>query len=127
MKKIFTITIALIFLLLLISVAYPYSLRNKASELSNGARYEPTECWFEQASFDQVVKWSLNTKMKRIECGYFSTRKEQGKSLFRLPVVIIRHSRWRNSQHPIINIAGGPGGSAWLDSSMIHYFWLPEI
>jgi len=127
MKKIFTITIALLFLLLLISVAYPYSLRNKASELSNGARYEPTECWFKRASFERFAKWSLNTKMKRIECGYFSTRKEQGKSLFRLPVVIVRHSLWRNSQHPIINIAGGPGSSAWLDSFMIHYFWLPEI
>ncbi len=114
----------LIFLLLLISVAYPYSLRNKASELSNGARYEPTECWFEHSSFAQTAK---NAKLKRIECGYFSTRKEQGKSLFRLPIVIVRHSLWRNSEHPIINIAGGPGSSAWLDSLMIRYFWLPEI
>jgi len=120
----------LILLLLIMTVIYPYSLKNSQYELVNGARYEPVECWFDHTYFPsgfQLDAWLFGFKIKRIECGYLSTRREQGTSIFRLPVVIIRDSFWHNSQHPILNVAGGPGASAWLDEDSINQFWLPTI
>ena len=129
MKQLSTF-ITLTVLLLFLTVIYFYSLKISPNELANGARYEPAECWFNHSYFAEGFKpqaWLFGLKIKRIECGYFTTRKEQGTSFFRLPVVIVRDSLWHNSKHPILNIAGGPGASAWLDPNMIRYFWLPEI
>lgn len=120
----------LLLLLLMMTVIYPYSLKNGQHELANGARYEPVACWFDHTYFPQgfqIDSWLFGFKIKRIECGYLTTRIEQGISIFRLPVVIIRDSFWHNSQHPILNIAGGPGASAWLDEASINKFWLPTI
>ncbi len=130
MRRVLFSSIGLVFLLLFIIVMYPHSLRIKNTELNNGAYFEATDCWFEARSFPQGFKpydWLFGLKMQRIECGYMTTRKEQGESFFRLPVVIIRHSLWRNSKHPVINISGGPGASAWLDNESINSFWLPSI
>ncbi len=111
-------------------VAYRYSLKIKNAELANGAHFEVTDCWFNVSSFPDGYKpyaWLFGFKMQRIECGYMTTRKEQGQSFFRLPVVIIRDSLWSNSKHPVLNISGGPGASAWLDEESINSFWLPHI
>jgi pimeloyl-ACP methyl ester carboxylesterase len=130
MKKIIALCVLLILLLFVVTVVYPYSLKKTHNELENGAGYAPTECWFEHSYFPQGFQptaWLFGFKIKRIECGYFNTRHEQGSSIFRLPVVIVRDSLWRNSKHPVINIAGGPGSSAWLDQETIRGFWLPRI
>jgi pimeloyl-ACP methyl ester carboxylesterase len=130
MKKLLGIAILLILLLLLVMVIYPHSLKNTQRKLANGARYEPTECWFKHSYFPQGFRpqaWLFGFKIKRIECGYLHTRKEGDNSLFRLPIVIIRNSLWHNSKHPVINIAGGPGASSWLSESMMTRFWIPRI
>lgn len=117
-------------LLLLVSLNYSHSLIPKNKELVNGARFEITECWFDTNLFPkgyQLDAWLFGLTLRRIECGYLSTRKEQNKSVFRLPVVIIRDSLWRNSQHPVLNIAGGPGGASWLGEKDINGEWLPRI
>jgi pimeloyl-ACP methyl ester carboxylesterase len=130
MKKLSAITIILILLLLIVTVVFPYLLKNTHSKLANGAHYDPVECWFRHSYFPkgfQPEAWLFGFKIKRIECGYLSTRKEQGTSVFRLPVVIVRDSLWHNSKHPVLNISGGPGASAWLDEEAINNFWLPTI
>ncbi|HFC91622.1 MAG TPA: alpha/beta fold hydrolase [Leucothrix mucor] len=130
MKKISAIVIVLLLLLLAVTVNYSYSLRSTPNALVNGARYEPASCWFKPSYFPQGLQpnaWLFGFKIKRIECGYLNTRKEQGASPFRLPVVIVRDSLWRNSKHPILNLSGGPGASAWLDQASINNFWLPTI
>ena len=130
MRRLLFSSITFIFLLLFIMVIYRYTLKIKNAELSNGAYFEVTDCWFKVSHFPNGYKpyaWLFGFTMQRIECGYMTTRKEQGESFFRLPVVIIRHSFWRNSDHPVINIAGGPGASAWLDENTINNLWLPSI
>ena len=129
MKKT-SVIILLLLLLLMLTVVYSYSLKATRSKLINGARYEPVDCWFDSSYFPQGFQpdaWFFGFKIKRIECGYLHTRKEQENSIFRLPVVIVRESLWRNSKHPIINISGGPGASSWLNQTMINLFWLPTI
>ncbi|MCK5918724.1 MAG: alpha/beta hydrolase [Cocleimonas sp.] len=130
MKTLSALAITLILLLLIVTVSYSYSLKNTQSELANGARYEPAECWFEHSYFPQGFQpqaWLFGFKIKRIECGYLITRQEQGSLLFHLPIVIVRDSLWRNSKHPILNISGGPGAPSWLDQKTINNFWLPTI
>ena len=105
-------------------------MKNKPAQLANGALFEPTECWFDVPLFPhgfQPETWLFGLQKKRIDCGYMTTRKEGGISFFRLPVVIMRDSFWRNSSHPIINISGGPGAAAWLDEDSINGFWMPNI
>ncbi|MCK5810955.1 MAG: alpha/beta fold hydrolase [Cocleimonas sp.] len=129
-KLLSVLVIVLLVLLFVATVSYPYLLKNTQNELASGARYEPAECWFESSYFPQGFRpnaWFFGFKIKRVECGYLSTREEQGDSLFRLPVVIVRDSLWRNSKHPVLNISGGPGASAWLDQDAINKFWLPTI
>jgi len=130
MRKLFFFSVVLIILLLLAVVANYYQLKVKNKTLVNGAQFEVVDCWFDYASFPngyQPYAWLFGFKIRRIECGYMTTRKEQGESFFRLPVVIIRDSFWSNSDHPVINISGGPGASAWLDEESINRFWLPSI
>ena len=130
MRRFVFSSIAFVFLLLVITVIYRYSLKIKNTKLSNGAHFEVADCWFDVSSFPEGYKpyaWLFGFTAQRIECGYMTTRKEQGESFFRLPVVIIRHSFWSNSKHPVINISGGPGASAWLDEESINNFWLPSI
>ena len=130
MKKISLAAMALILLLLVIMVMYSYSLKAKSSTLANGANFEPQSCWFDHSFFPNGVRGDLplyGLNLKRIECGYLRTRKEEGKSFFRLPIIIVRDSFWKNSEKPVINIAGGPGAASWLDQDSIDNFWLPSI
>ena len=102
------------------------SLAMQRHVLQNGARFEATQCQFSLSSIPfgyQTISWASG-KIRRIECGFLSTRKEQGKSFFRLPIVIIRDSFWYNSKSPVLNISGGPGGSTWLEEEGISIFWL---
>lgn len=113
-----------------LSVAHANSLSAKNKTLKNGAHFELTKCWFDLTSLPSGFKglsWASGLKVRRIECGYLFTRKEQGKSYFRLPIVIIRNSLWKNSKNPVLNIPGGPGSSSWLNQKDISEFWLPYI
>ncbi|MCK5725683.1 MAG: alpha/beta fold hydrolase [Thiotrichaceae bacterium] len=129
MRRLFLVCLYILSLIIIIFISYLYSLKVKESTLANGAHFEPVDCWFNNKMFPDGFKlsqWTLGLKVKRIECGYLSTRKEQEKSYFRLPIVIIRDSFWRNSQHPILNIEGGPGSSSGLNQAMMEY-WLSHI
>lgn len=120
--------ILLIFTVLILLFVYNQSLGVKQSKLVNGASFERTDCWFETSLFPlgiQPQAFAFGFKFNRVECGYLTTRKDQGRSYFRLPVVILRDSLWRNSPDPVLNVAGGPGSSAWLDEETINQFWLP--
>ncbi|MGB1309566.1 MAG: alpha/beta hydrolase [Leucothrix sp.] len=92
---------------------YWNSLSLKPSRLANGARFEPVTCWFE------------GDPMVRTECGYMTTR-QGDKVVFKLPVVVIRSSRWKNSASPMLHIAGGPGGPAYIDADSMQY-WLQNF
>ena len=119
-----------VFIFFVLTVTHANSLSVKSKTLKNGARYESSECWFNLTSFPsgfQNLSWASGLKIRRIECGYLFTRKEQGKSFFQLPIVIIRNSLWQNSKKPILYIAGGPGSSSWLSQKDLSDFWLPYI
>ena len=106
-----------IFTLLLVTagIIYWQSLQFHAAVLPNGASYKPTDCWFET---DQFI---------RIECGYMTTRTSKDSPVsFELPVVVLRQSLWRNSKSPMLHIAGGPGGAAYLDSKIMPY-WIQNF
>lgn len=91
----------------------PLSIRS--AELPNGARLEPTECWFE------------NTKLIRIDCAYFYTRKRSPDTpVFKLPVLVMRDSLFKNSSTAMIHLAGGPGGAAYIDKDSVPY-WINEF
>ena len=126
----FIILLPIFLFLSFLSVAHANSLSVKSKTLKNGAHFEPIKCWFDLTSLPSGFKglsWASGFKVRRIECGHFFTRKEQGKSFFRLPIVIIRDSLWNNSKNPVLHIAGGPGGSSWLNQKDISEFWLPYI
>jgi len=107
----------LVFSLLVITAAIVYfqSLQFRASELPNGANYRPVDCWFE------------SNKFMRVECGYMTTRTEtHSDATFELPIVVLRHSLWRNSESPMLHIAGGPGGAAYIDAKIMP-FWIQNF
>ena len=112
--KLFRSGCALILLVLIAAYSYWNSLSLKTSTLPNGAQFKPVSCWFEN-----------NTSL-RVECGYMTTRHLTGNAAFRLPVVVIRDSFWKNSNSPMLHIAGGPGGAAYLDAETMP-FWLDNF
>lgn len=105
----------IIFLVSIAAIVYWQSLTLRATTLPSGAHYTPADCWFEHSRF------------VRIECGYMTTRtNRQTGAHFELPVVVLRHSLWRNSKSPMLHIAGGPGGAAYLDSEVMEY-WIQNF
>ncbi len=96
-------------------VIYWNSLSLQAISLSNGASFEPAKCWF------------ANKTAVRTECGYMTTRHmANAEAYFKLPVVVLRNSRWKNSETPMLHIAGGPGGAAYIDAETMPY-WLKNF
>ncbi|WP_078121222.1 alpha/beta hydrolase [Thiosocius teredinicola] len=81
--------------------------------LENGASIEWVDCWFE-------TPW-----WRPVHCGRFHTAFEQGAQpqQFSLPVVYIPQWFWLRGGPPVQYIAGGPGGSAWLQPDEAP-FWL---
>ena len=81
--------------------------------LDNGARLEWVDCWFEQSP------------MRPVHGARMHTAPEAGATppSFSLPVVYIPQYFWRRRGPPTLYIAGGPGGSAWLDADEVD-FWL---
>ena len=103
----------IIFGILLVTAAIVFwqSLPYQVSVLPNGASFKSVDCWFE------------HTSQIRIECGYMTTRNAKAsKASFELPVVILRHSLLKNSESPMLHLAGGPGGSAYLSSEVMPYW-----
>ncbi|PWQ95911.1 alpha/beta fold hydrolase [Leucothrix arctica] len=93
---------------LFLATFYWKSLSLKPATLPNGAAFTPSECWFKQP------------ESIRMQCGYFHTRSPSTEiPSFKLPIVVLRHSWWQNSKSPMLHLAGGPGGSAYLDSESI--------
>ena len=45
---------------------------------------------------------------------------------FKLPIVVLRHSYWKNSDAPMLHISGGPGGAAYIDAATMPY-WLQNF
>ena len=106
-----------VFIVLLVTAAVVFwqSLSYRANTLPNGASFKPTDCWFE------------HTASIRIECGYMTTRAtKSSEANFILPIVVLRHSLWRNSKIPMLHLAGGPGGAAYLDSEVMPY-WIQNF
>jgi pimeloyl-ACP methyl ester carboxylesterase len=81
--------------------------------LENGARLEWVDCWFDQP-------W-----WRPMHCGRFHTASEPGAQpeSFALPVVYIPQWAWARSGPPVLYVAGGPGGAAWLEADEVG-FWL---
>ena len=85
-------------------------------QLDSGARLEWVDCWFE-------VPWT-----RPVHCAYLHTAPEPGATpeRFTLPVVYLSQSIWERHRPPTLYIAGGPGGSAWLEADEID-FWLQWV
>ncbi|MCB1802405.1 MAG: alpha/beta hydrolase [Gammaproteobacteria bacterium] len=85
----------------------------RALTLDNGAQLQWGDCWFEHP-------W-----WRPVHCGWMTTAPEVDAvpPSFALPVVYIPQYVWRRNGPPIQYIAGGPGGSAWLDEGEMD-FWL---
>ncbi len=84
-----------------------------AVALDNGARLEWVDCWFE-------TPWD-----RPIHCAHLHTAAEPGAmpEQFKLPVVYLAQRPWQRQGPPTLYIAGGPGGSAWLEAGEFD-FWL---
>ena len=107
----------IVFVLLLATAAAVFwqSLSYQAATLPNDSSFKPADCWFEHSG------------LMRIECGYMITRTTKSSDAsFELPVVVLRHSLWKNSKSPMLHIAGGPGGAAYLDADVMP-FWIQNF
>jgi pimeloyl-ACP methyl ester carboxylesterase len=84
-----------------------------ALTLPNGAYLEWVDCWFDKP------QW------RTVHCARFHTAPEAGADpeSFSLPVLYIPQSLWLRSAPPVLYIAGGPGGAAWLGGDAVD-FWL---
>ena len=80
--------------------------------LANGARLEWVDCWFDKPLW------------RPMHCARFHTAPEKGANpeSFALPVVYLPQWFWAHSGPPVLYIAGGPGGSAWLKPDEVG-FW----
>lgn len=97
------------------AIVFWRSLSYQVASLPNGASFKPSDCWF---GHDNSI---------RIECGYMTTRASDSSSAtFELPVVVLRYSWWKNSKSPMLHLAGGPGGAAYLDSEVMP-FWIQNF
>ena len=117
MKRFSLLYKLLILLVSAVAISFIYwdSLTLQASRLPNGASFEPVKCWF------------ANSSVVKTECGYMTTRTDpQHATSFKLPVVILRNSRWQNSEIPMLHISGGPGGAAYIDAETMPY-WLKNF
>ena len=85
--------------------------------LANGARLDWVPCWFEQPV------------TRVIHCAHFYPAPDQANPPVRLPVVVFRHLGFDHEPSPILYLAGGPGGSAWLAPDEIEswFAWLDEV
>jgi pimeloyl-ACP methyl ester carboxylesterase len=84
--------------------------------LDNGAQLEWVDCWFDKPLW------------RPLHCGRFFTAPEPGATpeRFALPVIHIPRPAWSLDAVPVQYIAGGPGGSAWLEPDEIG-FWLDWV
>lgn len=87
-----------------------------ALTLDNGARLEWVDCWFP------------TTWQRPVHCARLHTAPETGASppSFALPVVYLPQRPWRRQGPPTLYIAGGPGGSAWLEAEDMD-FWMSWV
>ena len=84
--------------------------------LDNGAELEWVDCWFDKP-------W-----WRPVHCGRFHTAPLGGAQpdRFSLPVVYIPQYVWARNGPPVQYIAGGPGGSSWLEADEVG-FWLDWV
>ena len=85
--------------------------------LDNGARLDWVPCWFE-VPIGRVT-----------HCAHFFPRHDADETPIRLPVVVFRHVGLDHRTSPVLYLAGGPGGSAWLgqDEVTVWYDWLDGV
>ena len=85
-------------------------------ELANGARLEWVDCWFDKPLW------------RPMHCAHFHTAPEvdAGPENFVLPVVYLPPFFWDRPGPPVQYIAGGPGGSTWLEADEVG-FWLDWV
>lgn len=83
--------------------------------LANGARFVPESCWFE------------NNGNFPVQCGWLHTAplNNDPNTVFRLPVIVVRHQGFGHQPDPVMYLAGGPGASAQLDKQSVESRWLP--
>ena len=113
----------LLVIILLLVVALLYAgyralvLPPSDMELGNGARLEWVPCWFDVPP------------TRVTHCAHFFPALDDGEAPLRLPVVVFRHLGLDHRTSPILYLAGGPGGSAWLarDEVEAWYAWLDEV
>ncbi len=87
--------------------------------LSNGAELEWTPCWFHLP-----LDWR-----RYPQCAYFypaDANRVAGQQRLKLPVAILRQRAWLRDGEPLLYLAGGPGGAAFLDDVGIFY-WQSEL
>lgn len=105
-------------LVFLVSVSDAKERQHESTEhirLANGAYLQWTPCWFQAPP------------ARPTQCAYFYPATDG--SPIRLPVVVIRHRGAGHQTSPILYLAGGPGGSAWITDRQIDfwYAWLDDM
>ena len=78
--------------------------------LTNGTALTWVPCWFEVPL------------LKTMHCAYFYPPPDKKRGAVRLPVVVVRNRLFVHDDDPVLYIAGGPGGSSWLEKENID-FW----
>ena len=87
-----------------------------ALALENGAHLEWVDCWFDKPLW------------RPMHCAHMHTAPEVGAQpeQFVLPVVYVPQWIWARSGPPVLYVAGGPGGSSWLEPDKVG-FWLDWV
>lgn len=80
----------------------------------NGARFVPTDCWFDAGG------------RARVQCGWLHTAPQPGKthSSFELPVIVMQYQGLDRAADPVVYLAGGPGAPAGLEQDVVESYWL---
>jgi len=107
--------VALALLVTLASACW-YQVREPADvSLADGSRLEWVPCWFD-------VPW-----LRSVDCARLHVApRGGGAGGVELPVVVFRDSAFARDEAPVLYLAGGPGGSAWLEPEYVH-FWFDWV
>ncbi|HDP88336.1 MAG TPA: hypothetical protein ENN42_00005, partial [Thioalkalivibrio sp.] len=116
------IPIILLLLAGLLYIGYQWGHRGLVApggsvQLDNGARLQWTDCWFD-VPLGRVT-----------HCAWFEPSPDHANTAMRLPVVVFRYRGLDRKPSPVLYLAGGPGGGAWLGPEDIAgwYQWLDGI
>ena len=91
-----------------------------ATTVDEGTVLRPVECWFDLPRNRQVDCFRLQVPETRAVSLAAATAPDR---ILQLPVVVVRATAAKAAVDPVVYLAGGPGGGAWIDAEQITWWW----